>query len=181
MAVEWKKILIDGDQADNFTDLDDTPNSYDSGDGGKVVKVKDDLTGLEFAESGEDDKKVKVSTDDTTPGFLEDKIVGGTGLETTTLNPAGDEDVEIKISDGGVDTPQLAADAVTGDKVEDDAIGSEHIEALSADLDFAGNKATDMAFHNVANDAARDALTPVLGKVVFKVDDLHPYICTSVA
>lgn len=180
MAVEWKKILIDGDQADNFTDLDDTPGSL-SGEGGKTVKVNSGGTALEFVDVAAEGSKVKVSADDTTEGYLEDKIVAGTGLEATTLSPAGDEDVEIKISDGGVDTTQLAGDAVTGDKIEDDAVGSEHIEALSANLDFAGNEATDLALHNVADDTARDGLTPILGKIVFKVDDLHPYICTSIA
>ena len=181
MAVEWKKVLIDGDQADDFVDLDDTPASL-AGEGGKTVKVNAGGNALEFVSVAADtDEKTGVSADDTSPGYLVDKIVGGTGITATELTPGGNEDLEIKITDGGVDTTQLAADAVTGDKIEDDAVGSEHIEALSADLDFAGNEGKDMAFHNVANDAARDALTPVLGKIVFKADDLHPYICTSVA
>ena len=211
MAVEWKKILIDGDQADNFVDLDDTPAAL-AGEGGKTVKVNAGGNALEFVTvAGDTDEKAGVSADDTTPGYLNGKLTAGTGITLTENTPGGNETLDIKISDGGVDTTQLAADAVDGTKIEDDAVdtehlavgavdttalgadsvngtkladdavGSEHIEALSADLDFGGNEATDMAFHNVADDAARNALTPVLGKIVFKVDDLHPYICTSVA
>jgi len=53
--------------------------------------------------------------------------------------------------------------------------------AMAGDLNFAGHKATDMAFHNVADATARNALTPVLGKTVFQVDESAPYICTAIA
>ena len=124
--------------------------------------------------------KVKVSANDTTEGYLGAKIVAGTGLEET-LSGAGDETYTLGIANGGVDTTQLAADAVTGAQIEDDAVGSEHIEALSAELDFAGNQAKDMKLHNVADAAALAGLTGVLGKVAFQVDTLHPYICTAEA
>ena len=38
-----------------------------------------------------------ISAADTTAGFLDDKIVGGDSITTTILNPAGDEDLEIKV------------------------------------------------------------------------------------
>ena len=144
MAVEWKKILLEGDTTTEM-------------------------------------EKVCVSANDTTPGYLNGKLIAGTAIDLTEGSDGEDETLEIKVEDGGIDTTQLAGDAVTGDQIADDAVGSEHIEALSADLDFAGNEATDMAFHNVADADARNALTPILGKVVFQVDTLHPYICTAVA
>jgi len=82
---------------------------------------------------------------------------------------------------GAVDTTALGADAVNGDKIADGAVGSEHIEALSAALDFAGNQATDHVIHTVADATARDALTPVVGKMVWQTDEGHPYVCTSAA
>jgi hypothetical protein len=60
-----------------------------------------------------------------------------------------------------------------------DVVGSEHIEALSAELDFAKNQAKAMALENaVANPAA-----PVVGQIYFHTGagELHPYICTVAA
>ena len=122
-----------------------------------------------------------VSANDTTPGYLNGKLIAGTGIDLTEGNDAGDETLEIKIEDGGVDTTQLAVGAVEAGNIANDAVGSEHIEQLSADLDFGGNEATDMAIHNVADADARDLLTPILGKIVFQGDTLHPYICTAIA
>jgi hypothetical protein len=114
--------------------------------------------------------KVLVSANDTTEGYLGAKIVAGTSMEET-LSGAGDETYTLGV----------IADGITAAQIADDAVGSEHIEALSDDLDFAGNEATDMAVHNVADATARNGLTPVLGKIVFQVDTLHPYICTAIA
>jgi hypothetical protein len=44
---------------------------------------------------GADDKRVKVSTDDTTPDFLEGKLTAGAGITLTTLSPGGDESLQI--------------------------------------------------------------------------------------
>jgi hypothetical protein len=42
---------------------------------------------------------VMVTGADTTPGYLNVKIVGGTGIDTAVLNAGGDEDLEISLSD----------------------------------------------------------------------------------
>ncbi|GAG95703.1 unnamed protein product [marine sediment metagenome] len=180
MAVEWKKLLIDGDQADNFTDLDDTPASL-TGEGGKTVKVNSGGDALEFVDVAAEESKVKVSSNDTTPGYLDGKLIAGAGIALTEGDDAGDETLEAKISDGGVDTTQLAADAVDGTKLADGAVGSEHIEQLDAALDFGGQQAQDMVLHTVANSDARDALTPVVGKMVWQADESQAYICISAA
>lgn len=44
----YQIVQEDGDGADTFLDLTDTPSSY-TGDGGDCVKVKSDASGLEFA------------------------------------------------------------------------------------------------------------------------------------
>lgn len=98
-------------------------------------------------------------------------------LNVTAGKLAADSVETAKILDLNVTGGKIAADAVDDTKIADDAVGSEHIEALSADLDFAGNEATDLALHNSATDPA----TPVLGKIYFKTGDTHPYICTAVA
>lgn len=58
-------------------------------------------------------------------------VGAGTGI-TVNAN-------DIQISDGGVDTDQLAADAVTGAKIADDAIDSEHYVDGSIDTAHIGN------------------------------------------
>ncbi len=59
------------------------------------------------------------------------KLFDGTGIKIE--GAAEDDIVRIRIADGGVDTTQLAADAVTGAKIADDAINSEHITDGSVD------------------------------------------------
>jgi hypothetical protein len=44
---------------------------------------------------GSSDELVKVSSDDTTAGYLENKIVGSGGTTISTLNPGGNEDLQI--------------------------------------------------------------------------------------
>ena len=41
------------------------------------------------------DGKAKVSTNDTTPNFLENKIVAGSNITVATLNDGGNETVQI--------------------------------------------------------------------------------------
>jgi hypothetical protein len=48
--------------------------------------------------------KVKVSADDTTSAFLEDKIVAGDNITVTVLNPGADETIRIAVTGGEVVT-----------------------------------------------------------------------------
>jgi hypothetical protein len=75
---------------------------------------------------------------------------------------------------------KLGADSInSGDLIADDVIGSEHIEALSAPLDFAKQQATAMALDNQTSNPA----APVVGQIYFHTGagELHPYICTVAA
>ena len=91
------EITISGKKT--FTDLDDTPGGY-SGQGNKYVSVKGAETGLEFISiSGAADTfKAKVSANDTTEDFLENKIIAGTGIDVSVDNEGGNEDLRITIS-----------------------------------------------------------------------------------
>jgi len=52
-----------------------------------------------------DNKQVRVTEDDTTPGFLSDKIaVTGAGLGKSVETPAGDEDLQLAIATANVST-----------------------------------------------------------------------------
>lgn len=109
--------------------------------------------------------------------LLEGDALEGALDDVTLENDGG----TVQVKDGGIDTDQLAADAVTGDKIADDAIGSEHIEQLSAALDFGGQQAQDMVVHTVADSDAQALITPVLGKMLWRSDLARPVFCTSAA
>ena len=81
---------------------------------------------------------------------------------------AGFIDSATKFGAGVVDTTALGVAAVTSPK----------IAVLSALLDFGGYQAKDVVIHTVANAAALAALTPVVGKIAWQTDTLHPYVCT---
>ena len=93
---------------DEFVELIDTPTDY-TGDANKVVAVKGDETGLEFitVSGGVDTFKVKVSANDTTEGYLEEKIVAGDNISVTVLNDGGNEDIEISATISGILTTRV--------------------------------------------------------------------------
>lgn len=62
------------------------------------------------------------------------------------------------------------------DELTLDALG----EPLAA-VEFDGQQAQNLVVHTVADEAARLALTPVVGKMAFQSDELAIYICTSAA
>jgi len=85
----------------------------------------------------------------------------GSGLTSTV----SDNDIEYKITDGGVNTTQLANDAVTGAKIADNAIDSEHYTDGSIDTAHLANDAVTSAkiadativAGNLANSAVQTA------------------------
>lgn len=88
-------------------------------------------------------------------GSLEGSLTDGNGIADFSFNGSGAASVAIdldgstlsvgasglKISTGGVDTTQLAADAVNGDKIANDAIDSEHYADGSIDTAHIANDA----------------------------------------
>lgn len=83
------------------------------------------------------DDKVRVSTNDTTPGFLDAKITAGTGIVLTEIGDGGDEDLEIS-----VDAAVLDHGALTGladddhlqylTEVRHDALPSDNPHSVTA-------------------------------------------------
>ena len=100
----------------------------------------------------------------------------GDGAVNTAAKLASDVVETLKIKDLNVTTGKLAADAVTADKLGDDAVGSEHIEPLSAALDVNGQQLQDAVIHQAATPP-----TAVKGKPYYDTDDDHVYVCTAVA
>jgi hypothetical protein len=65
---------------------------------------------------------VKVSTNDTTPGDLEAKILVSASLALTTQNDGANETRTIDVADGGIGATELATNAVETIKINDDAV-----------------------------------------------------------
>lgn len=122
------------------------------------VKIPDDLI-LPIAETPKEMDMNKALQDYTKS--LNDSLSGlkditnktaGTGLTDTsdtfsvnvddaTIEINGDGNLSVK--DGGIDTTQLASDAVEGTKIADDAVDSEHIAAGAVDLEHMSANSID--------------------------------------
>jgi hypothetical protein len=102
----------------------------------------------------------------------------GTTASAGVATDASRHDHVHRLGNGAVDVAAvLAADVVDGTKIADDAVGSEHIEPLSAKLECNGQQLENAVLEN----NAADPTTPVLGKIYFKTGDTHAYLCTAIA
>jgi hypothetical protein len=73
--------------------------------GGSTVVLEPNNSGLVIASStgcggggSGTDELVKISANDTTAGYLEDKVVGDGYVSVTTLNDGGDEEIQISVN-----------------------------------------------------------------------------------
>ena len=85
-----------GDSGDKFTVPSGSNITIDSG-----ATIVNDGTATGFDTDTND--KVKVTTNDTTPGFLTTKILAGTNISLTTGNPSGDETLTIANTYAGIE------------------------------------------------------------------------------
>ena len=82
--------------------------------------------------SADSDENVKISVNDTSAGFLSDKIVasvgsnGGSALQLSVLNPAGDEDLQIQFDESKVDHNALL-----------NYVANEHVDHSSVEVETA--------------------------------------------
>ena len=104
-------VIGGGDKA--FTDLTDVPNSY-TGQGGKVVAVKADVSGLEFIAATDTDEKVKYDASDPTAGYVADKIVAGTGISVAEGSGATENKLVITNSNPTPYSLPTATDSILG-------------------------------------------------------------------
>lgn len=97
-----------GSGSSTFLDLTDTPSTY-TGQSGKVPTVKGTEDGLEFTTVsgiGGDTYKAKVSSNDTTENYLENKIIAGSNVTVTTINDGSNEQLQIaSTASGGGGSP----------------------------------------------------------------------------
>jgi len=100
----------------------------------------------------------------------------GTTASAGTGTAAAREDHVHDLGVGCIDASDLfASGVVDSTAIGTDAVGSEHIKTLTANLDFGGYEATDM----VVMQSAEEQTTPVVGKLWQDTDDQKLYICTA--
>ena len=164
----WKKVVVSGSTA-NLANLQVdglgsglvTGNSGNltttavNGSGNIVATVASGLTHSgSFSGSFQGDGS---SLTGITATALGNSLIDGNGIADFTFNGSGGASIAVeadgstltvgasgvKITDGGVDTTQLAADAVDGTKIADDAVDSEHIAAGAVDLEHMSANSID--------------------------------------
>jgi len=75
-------------------------------------------------------------------------------------------------------TLDVATHATTHKSGGADAIKLNELAVPTSAVPFNGQQFTDMVIHTVADTTAMNALTPLVGKIVWKTDALAPYVCT---
>jgi hypothetical protein len=78
--------------------------------------------------AGTTDELVKVSADDTDARHLEDKVTPGTGIAIATVNPGGDEDLQI------TNTAPMTAHALGGSDHTADTLANLNLKVTDANL-----------------------------------------------
>jgi len=156
----YTQTEIGADTASSGSDLVGDDDSY-SNFTPTAATVKGALEGIDDAlNSAGSDENVKVSANDTTSGYLEDKIVVSSGsnsteiLELSTLNDGGDEDLQIQIDESKIDHGALAG---LSDDDHTQYILVDGTRAFSGNQSIGGNKLTSVADPTAAQDAATKA------------------------
>jgi hypothetical protein len=105
-------VVLDSSSLDHSqADVADWTIADDSAVSSHLDELADRLATVEGA--ADSDENIKISANDTTAGYLEDKIVASDGANTTnaleiaTLNDAGDEDLQIQFDEAKVDHDAL--------------------------------------------------------------------------
>lgn len=117
--------------------------------------VLDDSTDITIV-----DETAKVSSDDTTTGYLSDKIAAGDNITITVLNPGGNEQLEINSTGGGGGAPIDAKYVVS--EANDDLTQEIVIPSMGAHADRAGYQGATISneFDSVSDGLLWNASTP---------------------
>lgn len=129
---------------------------------------------------GTDDKKVKVSTDDAQPNFLEEKIVAGSNkVATSTANPGANEQFEIDVVEANIDHDALLNYEADEHAPLDDASTTTSSlwssQKIQDELDTKVNKAGDTMTGILHMDNTYVQVTDADGDVILHPDYLDVY------
>lgn len=132
-----------------------------------------------------DAQTVLAATVDNTPAALtvnEQTLVGrltGGNVAAISIGIADNNIVQVDGSPNNTEHGVWTANGLAG------LTDAELLAALSgnagAAFNWASQQSQNIVIHNVADHTAKIALTPILGKMVFQVDELAFYGCTVIA
>lgn len=154
-AAKLAASAITGQTEETTADDADSILIYD--DSGTALKK---MTRANFLAGTSTDELVKVSANDTTPGYVEAKFVVDNGtnstnpLEATTLNDGGDEDYRIRFDQSKVDHGSIAG---LGDDDHTIYIKADGTRAFTGDQSMGSNQLTNVADPISGQDAATKA------------------------
>ena len=122
---------------------------------------------------------------DNTPVALtvaEQTVIGrltGGNIDDITIGIADNNIVQIDhASAADNDYAKLTANGLEGRSYTE--VMADLSGQVGAAFDWVGQQSHNVVIHNVADNAAKLALTPILGKMVFQVDELAYYGCTVI-
>lgn len=158
---QWKKVVVSGSTA-NLANLqvDGLSSGLVTGNSGNLTTTAVNGSGNILATTGASGLSVSGSFSGSFQGDgssltgitatqLANSLTDGNGIADFTFDGSSGASIAVeadgstltvgasgvKVSDGGVDTLQLAADAVDGTKIADDAVDSEHLAAGAIDFE----------------------------------------------
>ena len=209
MAVTWKKLAYEEDvvlkslfNANTILAAaeDDTPAALEvaassivgrKATGGIVALTAAELLAILGVESGADVTDATnvagagavMESDFTAKGDLivgsgaGTAVVVGIGTAGQVLSVGGEGNSGLQWADAG--TP--AAHAASHKNAGGDELLLHELGEPTGAVALDGQQLTNHVIHTVADETARLALTPVVGKLAFQGDVLAPYICTAAA
>ena len=127
------------ERTDGDTSVDFGPAVYDlsvkaENDSGNNAVVVGDMLFYVDADVGDGTGYLNKKVSGYFFGFAQEAITSGTTSTINVKTDPGPGPGTLDIPAGAIDTAELAADAVTGAKIEDDAVNSEHIATGAVDL-----------------------------------------------
>lgn len=132
-----------------------------------------------------DAQTVLAATVDNTPAALtvnEQTLVGRlTGGDVAAISIGISDNNIVQIDHAAVADNDYAKFTVNGleGRSFSEVLGDLSGQAAAA-FDWIGQQSHNVVIHNVADNASKLALTPILGKMVFQVDELAFYGCTVI-
>jgi hypothetical protein len=135
--------LVPGSTKINIVTLNDGGDEDVSIDVAEANVDHDNL--LNFVNGEHTDAQLKVSLNDSTPGYAEDKFVAGsTKVSITTLNEGVDEDISIDVAEANIDH-DLLLNYNANDHVDHTAVTLTAGAGLSGTGDISANRTFDVA------------------------------------